>query len=51
MWAVLLLSQTMARIPIAAAFLAINILVNNTAEPHMIGTANGIGMSMASLGR
>ena len=39
------------RIVIAEAFLALNILVNNSVEPHLIVTANGLAMSFSSGGR
>ena len=51
LWVVLSVFVLICRIVIAEAFLALNILVNNSVEPHLIGTANGLAMSFSSGGR
>uniref|UniRef100_A0A7M5WZF7 Major facilitator superfamily (MFS) profile domain-containing protein n=2 Tax=Clytia hemisphaerica TaxID=252671 RepID=A0A7M5WZF7_9CNID len=51
MWVVLVLVLVLLLSPMAAGFLAINILVNNTVEEDLLGSANGLAMSMSSIGR
>ena len=51
MWVVLVIVLLLLQSPMASGFLAINILVNNTVEEDLLGSANGLAMSMSSIGR
>lgn len=51
MWFILCLYLLVCRLCLAGAFLAINILVNNSVGPSLLGSANGLAMSLSSGGR
>ena len=51
LWTVLVLLSVINRIAIAGSMLTINVLLNNSVTPELLGTANGFGMTCACVGR
>ena len=51
LWICLILLIFLIRLFIFAGYLAINILVNNSVEDDLVGSANGAAMTVASTGR
>ncbi|XP_065649211.1 uncharacterized protein LOC100212961 isoform X3 [Hydra vulgaris] len=50
LWVTTSIIQICVRVTGAAGFLAINIFINNSVESDMLGLANGLAMSAASIG-
>ncbi|XP_047128796.1 uncharacterized protein LOC100212961 isoform X2 [Hydra vulgaris] len=50
LWVTTSIIQICVRVTSAAGFLAINIFINNSVESDMLGLANGLAMSAASIG-
>lgn len=51
LWTVIVLLILVIRACIFTCYLSINIFVNNSVEPDLLGSANGLAMTFASLGR
>ena len=41
----------LCRVAVAGAFLTLNVMVNNSVSADLLGAANGLAMSLSSLGR
>ena len=50
-WVLMLIVLFVVRTGIVSSYLTINVLLNNSAEPKLLGSANGLGMTFASFGR
>ena len=51
MWSAVIVSQIVMRITAAGGFTTVNLFVNNSVDEQYIGSANGLGMSVSSIGR
>ena len=50
-WVLMLIVLFVVRTGIVSSYLTINVLLNNSAEPKLLGSVNGLGMTFASFGR
>ena len=44
-------NQVLIRLTMASGFLAINVILNNCVDSSLLGTANGLAMSITAVGR
>lgn len=50
-WFLLVVILLFTRVAVSGAFLAVNILLNNSVTSELLGSANGLGMTLSSAGR
>ena len=50
-WPILLLKLLVIRAALATSMVGVSIILNNSAEPGLTGSVNGLGMALAGIGR
>ena len=51
LWVVLCIHQTIIRACLGGNFLSANMMINNSVPQNLVGSANGIAMCIAAIGR